>query len=117
MQTETYHSSGWAAFCAAAIVVAGCNWTNEAYWKLVDSGYSLEGGAGSNEFAIEVHENKVFDLGGDTGTPQFHQFVADRLKERGLCPRGWERMPCTDVRSCGYRTHYSVMVVGRCLAP
>lgn len=109
--------SGLAGLCAAAVLAAGCSFTSKGFWKLVESGYSLDVAPYSNEFSIEVHVNELKQLGGDIKTAQFRLFVSQRLKQHGLCPGGWEPLVCTEDGSCVSRTRNSVTVFGRCVTP
>jgi hypothetical protein len=86
---------------------------DQRYWKLVDTGYELSAQPGSRFFNLEVHAKKVDELGGNWKTGQFEKFVTERLKERGLCPNGWEHRQCSGI-SCSYGTRYSVVIVGQC---
>src|SRR5574341_13240 len=99
----------------AAMLVAAC--ALESNWMLAESGYSIDVAAYGEEFAFRVHVNELKQRGGDIKSPQFHLFVADRLKRHGVCLADWEELLCADPALCVYRTRTSVTVYGRCLAP
>lgn len=101
---------------AAAALLASCSWSVDSNWHLMDAGYSIDA-ADSNEFTIEVHVNQLKQLGGEVKSAEFRLFVSERLKWHGLCPLGWELLPCVDNGSCVQRTHRSVTVAGRCAIP
>jgi hypothetical protein len=101
----------------AAALLASCSLSEGGRWKLIESGYSINPFPDSDQFAIAVHANELKQLGGDVKTAQFRLFVSERLKREGLCPRGWEPLPCTQDGSCVSRARDSVMVLGRCVAP
>jgi hypothetical protein len=96
-----------------ATLLASCAWPESSNWHLMDSGYSINS-ANASEFSIEVHLNQLKELGDDVNSPQFHQFVAERLKWHGICPSGWTPLQCAEDGSCLQRTRRSVTVPGRC---
>ena len=98
----------------AAMLVAACSL--DSNWMLAESGYSIDVAAYGEDFAFRVHVNELAQRGGDIKSPQFHLFVADRLKRHGVCPGDWEEQLCADPGLCVYRTGTSVTVYGRCLA-
>ena len=90
----------------------------ESNWSLMDSGYSINPLAGqSDSYAIEVHRNQLKQIGGDVNSAEFRLFAAERLRWHGLCPKGWQPLPCVQDGSCIQQTSRSVTVPGRCLAP
>jgi len=96
----------------ATLLLASC-WSVSSNWYLMDSGYSIVPLQGE-QFAVEVHLNQLKQLGGETGSAEFHRFVLERLKWHGFCPAGWEPLPCVKDGSCVQRTSRSVTVAGRC---
>ena len=99
------------AAIALAILLASC--TVDSNWHLMDSGYAIDTQNG-NDFAIEVHRNQLKQFGGGVNSPDFHRFVAERLKMHDLCPKGWTVLPCIEDGSCVQQTNRSVTVFGRC---
>ena len=97
-----------------ATLLASCAWSESSNWHLMDSGYSINPGDAASDFLVEVHLNQLKELGGDVNSPQFRQFVAERLKWHGKCPSGWAPLPCAEDGSCLQRTGRSVTVPGRC---
>ena len=86
-------------------------------WSLLDSGYAINPVAGqSDSYAIEVHRNQLKQIGGDVNSAEFIRFAAERLRWHGLCPKGWQPLPCVQDGSCIQQTSRSVTVSGRCLA-
>jgi hypothetical protein len=108
---------GLAAAWAAALLSVGCSFTSQGNWKLLESGYDVDVAPYSDEFAIRVHVNELKQLGGEIKSAEYKLFVSERLKRHGVCPRGWEPLPCTADGSCVSRTRNSVTVLGRCLEP
>jgi hypothetical protein len=96
-----------------ATLLASCAWSESSNWHLMDEGYAIDAKSES-EVSVEVHLNQLKALGGDVKTPQFRQFIADRLKWHGKCPSGWAPLPCAEDGSCLQRTKRSVTVPGRC---
>ncbi len=97
-----------------ALVLSSC--AVGSNWYLMDSGYSinpLDGDA--DAYAVEVHLNQLRQLGGEVNSPEFRQFVAERVKWHGFCERGWRLLPCVQDGSCVQHTRRSVTVPGRCL--
>ena len=88
-------------------------------WHLVDSGYSIipPVAGGDNAFAYEIHLNQLKQIGGNIHSAEFHRFVAEGLKQHGMCAAGWEPLPCVKDGSCVQHTRRSVTVSGRCVAP
>lgn len=97
----------------AVLMLAGCN---AIEWGVHGTGYSINPAPESPEFSFAVHVNQLKQLGGDVKTPQFRRFVDSRLKQVGLCPAGWEALPCTEDGSCVRHVRHTVTVFGRCLA-
>jgi hypothetical protein len=98
------------------MLLAGCGYlTSESNWSLVESGYSLDVVPYNNEFAMRVHVNELRQLGGDIHGARFALYVTERLRRNGLCPAGWEPLPCTLDGSCVSRSHTAVKIFGRCL--
>ncbi len=98
----------------ADVLLASCAWSESSNWHLMDSGYSINPGDAASDFFVEVHVNQLKQLGGEVNSPQFRQFVAERLKLHGVCPSGWEPLPCVEDGTCVQRTRRSVTVSGRC---
>jgi hypothetical protein len=96
------------------MLLASCAWSESSNWHLMDAGYSINQGDAAGDFLVEVHLNQLKELGGDVNSPQFRQFVAERLKRHGMCPSGWEPLPCVEDATCLQRTKRSVTVPGRC---
>jgi hypothetical protein len=107
---------GTLAAIGAMAMLASCAWSEKSNWHLIDSGYSINA-ADNNELAVEVHLNQLKQLGGEVNSAEFRLFVVERLKRHGLCPLGWQPLPCVEDGSCVQRTSRSVTVFGRCLAP
>jgi hypothetical protein len=104
-------------FLCAALAVAGCGFlTKEANWNVARSGYNVNPAPGAESFSFEVHVNELKQNGGDIKSAEFHLFVAERLKRNGMCPGGWELLPCVHSGECLTRSTHSVTVLGRCLA-
>lgn len=99
--------------CATALL-ASCAFPESSKWHLADEGYAINA-KNAEEFFFEMHVNQLKQLGGDTNSPKFRQYVAQRLKLRGRCLSGWEPLPCAEDGSCLQRTSRSVTVPGRCL--
>lgn len=97
----------------AAVLLASCTWSEGSNWHLIDEGYAIDA-KNANEVSVEVHLNQLKDLGNDVNSPQFRQFIAERLKRHGMCPSGWEPLPCVEDATCVQRTRRSVTVPGRC---
>jgi hypothetical protein len=97
----------------AAMLLASCAWPESSNWHLMDEGYAIDAKT-ANEVSVEVHLNQLKALGGEVNTPQFRQFIAERLKWHGMCPSGWAPLPCAEDGSCLERTRRSVTVPGRC---
>jgi hypothetical protein len=95
---------------ALALLASSC--TMSSNWHLMDSGYAIDTENGS-DFTIEVHRNQLKQFG-DVNSPDFHRFVAERLKIHDLCPKGWTVLPCIEDGSCLQQTNRSVTVFGRC---
>lgn len=102
------------ATLCAAVLLAACNSTE---WGVHGASYAINPAPGSPEFSFAVHVNQLKQLGGDVKTPQFQHFMGERLKRVGLCPGGWEVLPCTADGSCVRNVRHTVTVYGRCLAP
>lgn len=103
---------------ASAMLLAGCGYlTSESNWNLVQGGYSLDVVPYNNEFAMRVHVNELKQLGGNIHDARFALYVTERLRRNGLCPAGWEPLPCTVDESCVSRSHSAVKVFGRCHGP
>lgn len=98
----------------AVVLIAGCATTE---WHLHASGYAIQPMPDSPDFSFSVHKNQLKQLGGDVNGPKFRHFVGERLKWEGVCPSGWEALPCTDDGSCVARARHTVTMFGRCLAP
>jgi hypothetical protein len=99
----------------AALLGAGC--ALESNWFLLDSGYSINPIEGDeNGYAIEMHRNQLKQLGGEINSAEFNRFVTLRLKWHGLCPNGWQPLPCVQDGSCVQHTSRSVTVPGRCVS-
>ena len=97
-----------------ALLLAGC--AVDSNWYLMQSGYSINPVDGDDRaYAIEVHLNQLRQLGGDVNTPEFRLFVTQQLHNHGLCPAGWQALPCVRDGSCVQHTRRSVTVTGRCL--
>jgi hypothetical protein len=95
-------------------LLAGC--AVESNWSLMESGYSINPLAGQSEaYAIEVHRNQLKQIGGEVNSAEFSRFAAERLRWHGLCPKGWQPLPCVRDGSCIQHTSRSVTVPGRCL--
>jgi hypothetical protein len=101
---------------SASASLASCSWPLDSNWHLIDEGYSIDA-VDRNEFMIEMHLNQLKELGGEIRGAKFHSFVFQQLKSHGLCPSGWELLPCVENGSCIQRTRRSVTVPGRCTAP
>jgi hypothetical protein len=87
-------------------------------WYLMDSGYSINPVDGDAQgYAVEVHVNQLKQLGGDVNSAEARLFIAERLKWHGVCPAGWQPLPCVQDGSCVQRTRRSVTVTGRCVTP
>ena len=87
-------------------------------WYLMDSGYSINPVDGDAQaYAVEVHVNQLKQLGGDVNSAEARLFIAERLKWHGVCPAGWQPLPCVQDGSCVQRTRRSVTVPGRCVTP
>jgi hypothetical protein len=87
-------------------------------WYLMDSGYSINPIDGDAQgYAVEVHVNQLKQLGGDVNSAEARLFIAERLKWHGVCPAGWQPLPCVQDGSCIQRTRRSVTVTGRCVTP
>jgi hypothetical protein len=87
-------------------------------WYLMDSGYSINPVEGDAQaYAVEVHVNQLKQLGGDVNSAEARLFIAERLKWHGVCPAGWQPLPCVQDGSCVQRTRRSVTVPGRCVTP
>ena len=100
--------------CAASLL-ASC--AMDSNWYLMDSGYSINPVAGDPDaYAVEVHLNQLKQLGGDVNSAKVRLFVAERLKWHGVCPAGWQPLPCVQDGSCLQRTRRSVTLTGRCVA-
>ena len=86
-------------------------------WHLVDSGYSIVPpvAGGDNAFAYEIHLNQLKQIGGNIHSAEFHRFVAEGLKDHGICRAGWEPLPCVKDGTCVEHTRRSVTVYGRCV--
>ena len=85
-------------------------------WYLMDSGYSINPIDGDAQgYAVEVHVNQLKQLGGDVNSAEARLFIAERLKWHGVCPAGWQPLPCAHDGSCVQRTRRSVTVPGRCV--
>src|SRR5262245_7970875 len=100
--------------CGAGLLAAAC--ALDSSWMLAESGYAIDVAAYGNEFAFRVHVNELAQRGGDIKSPEFHLFVADRLKRHGVCAGGWEEELCADPDSCVHRTETTVTVYGHCVA-
>lgn len=99
---------------APVLLLASC--AMDSNWYLMQSGYSINPVDGDdNAYAIEVHVNQLRQLGGDVNTPEFRLFVIHQLRNHGLCPVGWQPLPCVRDGSCVQHTKRSVTVTGRCL--
>jgi len=96
---------------AAALFLASCSMASN--WHLIDSGYSIDAD-NFDQFAFETHVNQLKQLGGDIHGPEFHLFVAERLKWHELCAKGWAPLPCVEDGSCVQRTSRAVTIQGRC---
>lgn len=100
--------------CAASLL-ASC--TLDSNWYLMHSGYSVNPVAGDPDtYAVEMHLNQLKQLGGDVNSAEVRLFVAQRLKWHGVCPAGWQPLPCVQDGSCLQRTSRSVTITGRCVA-
>ena len=100
--------------CAASLL---CACTMGSNWYLMDSGYSINPVAGDpGVYAVEMHLNQLKQLGGDVNGAEARLFIAERLKWRGVCPAGWQPLPCVQDGSCLQRTRRSVTITGRCVA-
>ena len=101
--------------CLTAVLLAGC--ATESNWYLMQSGYSINPVAGEDStYAIEVHRNQLRQLGNDVNSAEFRLFVVHQLRNHGLCPAGWQPLPCVRDGSCVQHTKRSVTVTGRCAA-
>jgi hypothetical protein len=90
----------------------------DSNWYLMDSGYSIHPVPGDElGYKIEVHRNQLKQLGGDLNSAQFNRFIAERLKEHGMCLSGWQPLRCIEDGSCVQQTARSVTVAGRCFVP
>ncbi|HWV89987.1 MAG TPA: hypothetical protein VNZ59_07890 [Burkholderiales bacterium] len=102
--------------CLAAALLSGCSMHSN--WYLMDSGYSINPIDGDAQgYAVEVHVNQLKQLGGDVNSAEARLFIAERLKWHGVCPAGWQPLPCVQDGSCVQRTRRSVTVPGRCVTP
>ena len=102
------------ALLISVILLSGC--ARQSNWHLMDEGYSINPIAGDGSgYAVEMHLNQLYQLGGDVKSPQFRSFVAERLKWHGLCEAGWQPLACVQDGSCVQHTRRSVTVPGRCL--
>jgi len=100
--------------CAAALL-ASCSLHSN--WYLMSSGYSINPVDGEdNEYLVEVHVNQLKQLGGEINSAEFRLFVTKRLSWHGLCPGGWQLLPCVEDGSCVQHTKRSVTVPLRCAA-
>lgn len=88
----------------------------DSNWHLVSSGYSIDADAAEG-IAVEMHLNQLKQLEGEITGAEFQLYVEHRLKEHGLCPLGWQLLPCVEEGSCVQHTSRSVTVYGRCLEP
>jgi hypothetical protein len=101
----------------AAGLLGACSVSSN--WHLVDSGYRIVPpvSGGGNTFAYEIHLNQLKHIGGNIHSAEFHRFVAEGLKQHGMCAAGWEPLPCVEDGSCVQHTRRSVTVSGRCVVP
>jgi hypothetical protein len=98
---------------ATALLPASCSSTG---WQLAADGYSVIPGP-NGEFAFAVHQNQLKQFDGGVKAARFRLFVSEHLKWEGLCPRGWEPLPCTEDGSCISQARFSVTIFGRCIEP
>lgn len=85
-------------------------------WYLMDSGYAVHPvPEDKHAYAVEVHLNQFKQLGGEVNSPEFRLYVTEQLKYHGLCPKGWQPLPCVADGSCVQRSNRSVTATGRCL--
>ena len=102
------------ASLAAATLLASC--AIDSNWYLMDSGYSINPVIGETDvYAVEMHLNQLKQLGGNVNSAEVRLFVGERLKWHGICPTGWQPLPCVQDGSCLQRTSRSVTLTGRCL--
>ena len=98
----------------AALALSGCALGSN--WHLVDEGYSIQ--PRDDGFAVEVHVNQLKQIGGEVHSAEFRRFVAERVKQHGVCKGGgWAFLNCTEDGSCVQHTNRSVTVYGYCTAP
>jgi hypothetical protein len=98
----------------AALLLASC--AVGSNWFLMESGYSIDPVDGDPDlYAVEIHLNQLKQLGGDVNSAEARLFIAERLKWHGVCPAGWQPLPCVQDGSCVQHTRRSVTVTGRCV--
>jgi hypothetical protein len=97
----------------AAALLSGCSMHSN--WYLMDSGYSINPVDGEPQvYAIEMHLNQLKQLGGEVNSAEFRLFLSERLQWHGICPRGWQALPCVEDGSCVQHTRRSITVPIRC---
>ena len=97
----------------AALLLSSC--AVGSNWYLMDSGYSINPVDGAPDlYAVEVHLNQLQQLGGEVNSAEFRLFLSKRLQWHGICPHGWQALPCVQDGSCIQHTRRSITVPIRC---